>query len=117
MIDISIKSLKELGITLYNREGEMKPLPILIEEVKDAYYRINPESKPLLTIELQDETSVPKVFYQGEEITDKIHISFDWDTDTSIPGGLTYAIEHGITGEGYLVTNRIERRVKGHAAD
>lgn len=45
----------------------------------------------LLAIELQDETSVPRVFYKGEEVTHKIHVSFDWDTDTDQPleGGLT----------------------------
>ena len=73
--------------------------------------------KPLLTIELQDETSVPKVFYKGEEIELKQHIFFDWDTDTDEFGGLTYAIEHIDKNKGCPVLNRIERRTKGHAFD
>ena len=72
---------------------------------------------PLLTIELQDETSVPKVFYKGEEIELKQHIFFDWDTDTDEFGGLTYAIEHIDKNKGCPVLNRIERRTKGHAFD
>lgn len=71
---------------------------------------------PLLTIELQDETSVPKVIYKGEEITGKVNVSFDWDTDTLDVGGTTYVIEHRETGL-HPVVNRIERRVKGHAFD
>lgn len=73
------------------------------------------EQAPLLTIELQDESSVPKVFYKGEEVKLKQHVFFDWDTDTDVYGGLSYALEHIVTGEKYPVTNRIERRVKGHA--
>jgi len=68
----------------------------------------------LLTIELESETSVPKVFYKGEEITDKVSVSFDWETDTDVMGGLSYAIEHREKGS-YPVSNRIERRVKGHS--
>ncbi|GGN59393.1 hypothetical protein [Oceanobacillus indicireducens] len=71
----------------------------------------------LLVIELQDETSVPKVFYKGKEIEYKKNVFFDWDTDTSIPGGLTYAIEHIELGDKYPTVNKIERRVKGHATD
>lgn len=73
--------------------------------------------QPLLTIELQDETSVPKVVYKGKEIPLNTHIHFDWDTDTDEHGGLTYAIEHMETGNKVPVNNRIERRVKGHAID
>lgn len=73
--------------------------------------------EPLLTIELQDETSVPTVYYKGKEINHKTNISFDWDTDTEEYGGLTYAIEHMETGVKYPTANRTERRVKGHAMD
>ncbi|MCM3792494.1 hypothetical protein M3690_04205 [Priestia megaterium] len=34
----------------------------------------------LLTIELDNLDSVPKVFYKGEEITDKARIDFSWKT-------------------------------------
>lgn len=39
------------------------------------------KSTKLLTIELDEYDSVPRVMYQGEEIKGKIHISFDWKTD------------------------------------
>lgn len=74
----------------------------------------NQERNPLLAIELENETSVPKVFYKGEEITSKAHISFDWDSDTEdMGGGLSYAIEH-YEKNPYPVCNRIERRVGSH---
>lgn len=52
--------------------------------------------EPLLTIELQDETSVPKVFYKGEEITAIVHVDFDWCTRSCEPlsGGMKLNIEH-----------------------
>src|SRR5690625_1236588 len=79
---------------------------------------IEPEPiKPLLTIKLQDETSVPKVLYRGKEIEFKRNIFFDWDTDTNNYGGLTYAIEHIERDNDTPTVNRIERRVKGHATD
>lgn len=79
-------------------------------------YAVN-NNRPLLTIELQDETSVPKVFYKGNEIKWKTSVEFDWETDTSIPGGLTYAIEYHEKNKRQPTINRIERRVKGHATD
>lgn len=70
----------------------------------------------LLVIELEDETSVPKVFYKGEEIKNKQNIFLDWDSETDTDhGGLSYAVEHTDQSKGYPVTNRIERKVKGHA--
>lgn len=77
--------------------------------------RRNDKEQSLLTIVLQDETSVPKVVYKGKEIDHKVNIHLDWDTDTELPGGLTYAIEHTEMRNGYPTVNRIERRVKGHA--
>src|SRR5690625_5712392 len=38
--------------------------------------------RPLLSIELQDESSVPKVIYKGEEVKYKRNVFLDWDTDT-----------------------------------
>lgn len=69
----------------------------------------------LLVIELEDESSVPKVFYKGEKIKLKTNIFFDWDTDTDLFGGLTYAIEHYEEGNKFPTLKRIERKVKGHA--
>ena len=70
------------------------------------------ELKPLLSIELENETAIPKVFYKGEEITGINHISFAWDTkDTYSQGGLSYAVEN--IGKDNIA-NRIERRTKDH---
>lgn len=81
-----------------------------IEEIRKR------NSPPLLTIELQDESSVPKVIYKGREIKWKQNVFFDWDTsDERSPGGLSYAIEHQETGNGQVTCNRIERRVRDHA--
>ena len=74
------------------------------------------QPKPLLTIELETETSVPKVIYKGEEITHKVNVAFDWDTETDTSmGGLTFAIEHLEKSGKDRTVNRIERRIKGHA--
>lgn len=75
-----------------------------------------PINKPLLTIELQNESSVPKVFYKGEQIGNLRELRLDWDTNTNVTyGGLTYAIKYAEKGNKYPVNHRIEREVKGHA--
>lgn len=72
--------------------------------------------RPLLTIELQDETSAPKVFYKGKEVKYKQNVFFDWDTSDAYGlGGLSYAIEHYEKGKEQVTCNRIERRVRDHA--
>ncbi|PWA08647.1 hypothetical protein DCC39_14510 [Pueribacillus theae] len=82
------------------------------KEVREKYLK----PKPLLTIELQDENSVPKVFYKGEEVKSKKNILFDWETSTADDGGgLTYIIEHQETGNKQPTSNRIERRIREHA--
>lgn len=48
----------------------------------------------LLTIRVKDENSVPEVFYKGEEVTNKINISFNWETKTDEFGGLQFLIDH-----------------------
>lgn len=54
------------------------------------------KQKPLLTIEIENETAVPKVFYEGKEITDMVRISFSWDTKTAElgSGGTRFNVEH-----------------------
>ncbi|PWU68307.1 hypothetical protein [Gracilibacillus dipsosauri] len=54
------------------------------------------KNKSLLTIELDDIDSVPKVFYKGEKIEKKVHVSFDYKTKTGNPfeGGNEIHIEH-----------------------
>lgn len=108
MIEI-IKKIEEIA------ESTEKEFDALIDAAKNLG---KPPEPPLLVIELENESAVPKVFYKGEEINLKCSVLFDWETDTSIPGGLTYAIEHGgLDSMGIPYINRIERRVKGHATD
>lgn len=74
------------------------------------------DNDKLLVIQLEDEASAPKVFYRGKEVTNKVHVSFDWDAENRVSrGGLTYDIEHYESGKGYPSLNRIERRVNDHA--
>lgn len=40
---------------------------------------------PLLTIELDTINSVPRVFHKGEEITNQVHIKFEWNTQKESP--------------------------------
>jgi len=54
-----------------------------------------------LTIELNDINSVPKVYYKGEGITDKVRIDFLWKTqeDSIEQWSPCISIEHYIKGE------------------
>lgn len=87
-----------------------------IDAMAYAFEQMN-SPKPLLVIELQDESSVPKVFYKGKEIELKKHIRFEWDTKDAVSlGGLTYAIEHYENEDmRQPVLNGIERRLGDHA--
>ncbi|MDE1424937.1 hypothetical protein [Bacillus licheniformis] len=52
--------------------------------------------QPLLQIELDDIDSVPRVFYKGEKITNRIAIDFEWRTGGADKVGSTYIrIKHG----------------------
>ena len=42
------------------------------------------DNKPLLTIELDEIDSVPKVIYKGEEIKGKVRVAFEWETDSEV---------------------------------
>lgn len=63
----------------------------------------------LLTIELHDESSVPKVFYKGKEVTKKVNVSFDWQTETDEPGKLSYGITNYDFVKGKHVLNKLQR--------
>lgn len=52
------------------------------------------ESTPLLTIELDDINSVPKVIYKGEEVKKKVRVSFDWETNSAYYNPTHIHIEH-----------------------
>ncbi|WP_407568023.1 hypothetical protein OKW88_00010 [Bacillus subtilis] len=52
-------------------------------------------SPNLLTIELTDEQSIPRVIYKGEEITGRIAVDFEWRTkDADQCGSTYYRIKH-----------------------
>ncbi|ARW43707.1 hypothetical protein MHH84_18550 [Bacillus sp. FSL K6-1109] len=54
------------------------------------------KATPLLQIELEDIDSVPRVFYKGEKITNRIAIDFEWRTGGADKVGSTYIrIKHG----------------------
>ncbi|WP_254610344.1 hypothetical protein [Bacillus tequilensis] len=49
----------------------------------------------LLTIELTDEQSIPRIVYKGEEITGRIAVDFEWRTkDADRFGSTYYRIKH-----------------------
>ncbi|MGG3235402.1 hypothetical protein ABEP17_18375 [Priestia flexa] len=63
---------------------------------------MNEESK-LLVIELDSINDVPKVYYKGEEITNKMRVDFTWITKNEcekVFGSPYINIEHVVTGEG-----------------
>ena len=69
----------------------------------------NKSTTNLLTIELQDETSVPKVFYKGKEVTKKVSINFDWTTATDEPSKLSYGITNYDFVKGKRVLSKLQR--------
>lgn len=104
--------LDELGIDTYDDMGYARNVEDVINDIRDAYLKIEVEHEPLLTIELQNESSVPRVFYKGKEVTGKVNVSFDWDTaDCRSMGGLSYTIESVDETE---AVNKVERRLGDH---
>ncbi|MFV4884741.1 hypothetical protein RY279_04555 [Bacillus velezensis] len=63
---------------------------MLRDRVKDEHVReeilekVSEEEQPqpLLQIKLDDMTSIPEVYYKGEKITERVKVSFDWETAT-----------------------------------
>ncbi|MCZ6942382.1 hypothetical protein EJ131_17940 [Bacillus mycoides] len=64
--------------------------------------------EPLLQIVLSDINAVPKVIYKGEEIKQKIRISFDWKTNINCQSGSYIHIEHGEADEKSINTKIIQ---------
>ncbi|MEC1707441.1 oxidoreductase [Bacillus mojavensis] len=52
--------------------------------------RIRENTPNLLTLELTDEQSIPRVVYKGEELTGKVAIEFLWHTDNANGSVPTY---------------------------
>lgn len=75
------------GLKAVTREA--KKAAAALKEVED----IKKDNK-LLIIELDSDTSTPRVFYEGKEITDKVRVSFNWETKTDKPRKINFNIEH-----------------------
>lgn len=67
-----------------------------LEKVKAILNESEQKDEPLLVIELQDESSIPKVLYKGKEITYKIRVSFDWETkrEHEGTGGVRFNVDY-----------------------
>lgn len=114
--DFHIEDLKLLSIAscpkckskgLYIDECEMKSDRYCYDAIDSLKYAmpdwIPPhveKEKTLLVIELENESSVPKVFYEGEEITGKVKVQFDWKTrECNLnSGGTKFNIDYFETG-------------------
>lgn len=100
----SDKSIQQFLELIHDRESK------ILNNTEDT------SGEALLTIELQDESSAPEVFYKGKEIKHKSNVCFDWETKTDTDaGGLAYDIEHYEVGNERITRNRIERAVGDHA--
>lgn len=61
-----------------------------------------------LAIELDNEDStLPRVFHEGKEITNKVRVHFDWKTRTDQPGKLEVNVEY------YKLEDQVEPRITG----
>ncbi|GGP17221.1 hypothetical protein [Oceanobacillus neutriphilus] len=115
--DIGVSDALKCGYeNLYKQSKEKDSIT---SKLVDTFAKDKPgkrKTEPLLTIELEDESSVPKVIYKGEEVKYKKNIQFEWETGTATDmGGLEYVIEYQETGNEQPTVNRIERRVGENA--
>lgn len=75
-------------------------------------------SPNLLTIELTDEQSIPRIVYKGEEITNRIAVDFEWRTkDADQCGSTYYRIKHTKDSAGAPVVETKELAVGERAYD
>lgn len=109
------EKLSDLGVSIFNNQGELRSMRDILQDVGSAYKDLEnaihkvkgtKPAAPLLRIELQDETSVPKVFYEGKEITGgKARVLFNWDTEEAVPnsGGTKFNVEYADVVDGKLI--------------
>ncbi|MGG3800449.1 hypothetical protein [Metabacillus fastidiosus] len=89
-----------------------------VEVIMSKKDHVSLDPNKLLVIELDDETSVPKVFYKGEELTGKVHIHFDWKTkERPSLGGLSYEIKRADVKDDTLIVKQISSRTGEFACD
>lgn len=86
-------------------------------KVSDAKPERIKSSSSLLTIELQDESSVPKVTYKGEELEALRNVALEWVTDTDVMGECHILVEHFSKVKGKPISNKIEHAIGQRALD
>ncbi|WP_277680350.1 hypothetical protein, partial [Gracilibacillus dipsosauri] len=81
------KAIEESGLDIANILKGLKAIQREARKTTAALKELEEHKKDtnLLTIELEDENSVPKVYYKGEEITKKVRVKFEWHTKTDTP--------------------------------
>lgn len=71
-------------LDISNTLTELKAIQREVRKAKAALKELEhlKNNQAFLSIELNSLDSVPKVFYKGEEIKGKVHVAFDWKTQT-----------------------------------
>lgn len=72
-------------ITLDYRNRDGLRCPRCDGPVVPMQFKKNGGDRKFLSIQLDQLGSVPKVFYQGKEITGKVKVKFEWETQTDRP--------------------------------
>lgn len=86
-------------------QREARKAAAALKEFEEKQKTMN---QKLLVIELENEESVPKVFYEGEEIKHKVNIQFNWVTKTDKHGKMVFNIQYAeIDDEGYPIVKGI----------
>ncbi|MED5047661.1 oxidoreductase [Bacillus siamensis] len=88
------------------------------DPLRDSFYDqlIRENTSNLLTIELTDEQSMPRIIYKGEEITGRIAVDFEWRTkDADQCGSTYYHIKHTKDSAGAPVVETKELAVGARA--
>jgi hypothetical protein len=84
VVDLKVKCANEKCGAEYTFRNRKKIDGLCCSWCEAPLFPIN-KTRPLLTIELQSYGDVPKVFYKGEEIKNKVYVGFEWETNTDDP--------------------------------
>ncbi|MED1742217.1 hypothetical protein P4U97_22440 [Bacillus swezeyi] len=105
----AVKRLHKLGILLTGYILENDYDNTGIDQAVPLDYSAPEKSTPLIQIELEDIDSIPRVFYKGERITERIAVDFEWRTRDDKQTGSTYIrIKHGNDHNGRLAVETKE---------
>ncbi|MCY8243538.1 hypothetical protein MOC08_20490 [Bacillus haynesii] len=106
----AVKRLHKLGILLTGYILENDYDNTGIDQAVPLDYSGPGKSTPLVQIELEKLDSIPRVFYKGEKITNRIAIDFEWRTGDDKQTGSAYIrIKHGndINGRAAIETKEL----------